>query len=125
MLDSRLALDHCRDRFLSIAVHVVAGSLGRFSQVVPYSGMRHIRHVPDLDMAHLFACAFEEAVRISQLGSPMETEVHIAFLHADVADAVLDNPFGCRPAELYAVYEGVPGAGRGDHTLNGPSTRSI
>jgi acetamidase/formamidase len=24
------------------------------------------------------------------------------------------------PAELYAVYEGVEGAGRGDHTLNGP-----
>src|SRR5262245_66691309 len=24
------------------------------------------------------------------------------------------------PAELYAVYEGVEGDGRGDHTLNGP-----
>src|SRR5436309_13824715 len=24
------------------------------------------------------------------------------------------------PAELYAVFEGVQGAGRGDHTLNGP-----
>src|SRR6266545_7856194 len=24
------------------------------------------------------------------------------------------------PQELYAVYEGVEGAGRGDHTLNGP-----
>jgi len=24
------------------------------------------------------------------------------------------------PAELYAVYDGVPGDGRGDHTLNGP-----
>jgi acetamidase/formamidase len=24
------------------------------------------------------------------------------------------------PAELYAVYEGVEGTGRGDHTLNGP-----
>ena len=24
------------------------------------------------------------------------------------------------PAELYAVFEGVEGTGRGDHTLNGP-----
>src|SRR5437660_12557971 len=69
----------------------MAASLAGFLQVGSDCRPKQVRHIPYLDVAHLFSGAVEDSLGIRQFTSPKEAEIDVILHDTDVANTVLHS----------------------------------